>query len=240
MIDLHNHILPGIDDGPATLEESLELALIAVEDGIQHIVATPHIHPGRYDNQITTIKPVLNNLQQALKDRAIPLTMSMGGEIRISTEMLTMIPSGQIPFIGQWNGCDVLLLEMPHSHILPGTDKLIRWLKARNITPLIAHPERNKEIMQSPDKLAPFIEEGCLVQLTAMSVTGEFGKQAEQCAKYFIEQGWTTILATDSHNRMHRPPVLSKGRDVAASIIGEAEADKLVRENPSIITGLPC
>ncbi|WP_299200255.1 CpsB/CapC family capsule biosynthesis tyrosine phosphatase [uncultured Amphritea sp.] len=239
MIDLHNHILPGIDDGPATLQESLELAVIAVNDGIRHMVVTPHIHPGRYDNEIATIKPVLKTLQQALADNKIPLSISMGAEIRISTEMLSMIPAGKIPLIGQWEGKKVLLLELPHSHILPGTDKLIGWLKKYNIMPMIAHPERNKEIMQSFDKLIPFIESGCLIQLTAMSVTGEFGYRAKQCATHILQQGWATILATDAHNRLHRPPVLSKGLQAAAEIIGKNEANKLVFDNPAIITGLP-
>ena len=238
MIDLHNHILPGIDDGPATLKESLELAEIAAKDGIQHIVVTPHIHPGRYDNQINTIQPVLNSLQQALVEQEIPLTLSMGAEIRISTEILTMIPADKIPYLGSWKGEHVLLLELPHSHILPGTDKLIQWLKKHNIIPMIAHPERNKEIMQSPDKLTPFIDAGCLIQLTAMSVTGEFGPSAQHCATHILEQGWATVLATDAHNRTHRPPVLSQGLKAAAEIIGHQAAIELVKDNPSTILGL--
>ncbi|MBQ0755939.1 MAG: capsular biosynthesis protein [Amphritea sp.] len=238
MIDLHNHILPGIDDGPATLKESLELAVIAVKDGIQHIVVTPHIHPGRYDNQISTIQPILSNLQQALLEQEIPLTLSMGAEIRISTEILTMIPAGQIPYLGSWKGKHVLLLELPHSHILPGTDKLIQWLKKHNIIPMIAHPERNKEIMQSPDKLTPFIDAGCLIQLTAMSVTGEFGPTAQHCATHILEQGWATILATDAHNRAHRPPILTNGLKAATEIIGHQAAIELVTGNPAIILGL--
>ncbi|WP_417227616.1 tyrosine-protein phosphatase [Amphritea sp.] len=237
MIDLHNHLLPGIDDGPSTLEESLELARIAANDGITHMVVTPHIHPGRYENQVATIEPVLHRLQSALIEYSIPLTMSMGAELRISAEMIGMIPAGKIPFLGEWQGQKVLLLELPHSHILPGSDKLIKWLKAQHILPMIAHPERNKEIMQSPNKLTPFIEEGCLIQLTAMSVTGEFGKQAQQCAQYIMQQGWTTILATDAHNSNHRPPILSKGHKAAIELIGKQEADKLVIDNPAVITG---
>lgn len=235
MIDLHNHILPGIDDGPATLQESLELARIAVDDGIEHIVATPHIHPGRYENQIATIKPVMQSLQQALFENNIPLTLTMGAELRISAEMLSMIPAGKVPFLGQWNGKNVLLLELPHSHIPPGSDKLIGWLKAQNIVPMIAHPERNKEIMNNIDKLHPFIEQGCLLQVTAMSVAGHFGNAARDISHQLLERDWVTVLATDSHNTTRRPPVLSEGVKAAANIIGDAAAERMVKQAPDKI-----
>ncbi|GGK77164.1 tyrosine-protein phosphatase [Amphritea balenae] len=237
MIDLHNHILPGIDDGPATLLESLELARIAVDDGIQHIVATPHIHPGRYENQISNIQPVLLKLQQSLIELDIPLTLSMGAEVRISTEMLNMIPARKIPFIGNWFGQSILLLEQPHSHILPGTLKLIHWLQSQNITPMIAHPERNKEIMLTPDKLSPFVEAGCLIQLTAMSITGNFGAKAQHCANHILEQDWVTVIATDAHNKNHRPPILSHSFKTVVEMLGLQHATRLFIDNPKIILG---
>lgn len=237
MIDLHNHILSGIDDGPAALSDSLNMARMAVDDGIQHIVATPHIHPGRYDNQISTIEPVLQNLQREIKNNNIPISLSLGAEVRISAEMLSMIPATKIPFIGTWLGKKVLLLELPHSHVLPGTEKLIYWLQNHNIIPMIAHPERNKEIMKNSDKLAPFIDTGCLIQITAMSITGEFGQSAQACATHILQRGWATVLATDSHNITHRPPILSQGLKAAADIVGADAAKKLVVDNPAHIIG---
>ncbi|MBN0987745.1 tyrosine-protein phosphatase [Amphritea pacifica] len=235
MYDLHNHILPGIDDGPATLEESLELAQIAVADGIRHIVVTPHIHPGRYENQIATITPVLETLRQAITTAGLPLTLSMGAELRISAEMISMIPSGKIPFLGHWQGKKVLLLELPHSHIPPGTDKLITWLKAQNIQPMIAHPERNKEVAGNVDKINPFVEQGCLLQVTAMSVAGRFGDAARNTAEILLQRDWVTLLASDAHNSKHRPPVLSEGMQAAAEIIGEQAARALVSSIPEYI-----
>jgi protein-tyrosine phosphatase len=238
MFDLHNHILPGIDDGPATLEESLELAHIAVADGIRHIVVTPHIHPGRYENQISTIEPVLAKLKQAIDAANIPLTLSMGAELRISAEMIGMIPAGKIPFLGYWEGKKVLLLELPHSHIPPGTDKLINWLKAQNIQPMIAHPERNKEVVSNVDKINVFVEQGCLLQVTAMSVAGRFGDAARDIANILLERDWVTILASDAHNSKHRPPVLSEGMQAASVIVGEEKALALVSSIPEqIISG---
>lgn len=235
MIDLHNHILPGIDDGPATLSESLELAKIAVDDGIRHIVVTPHIHPGRYENQINTIQPVLHTLQQAIADADIPLTLSMGAELRISAEMISMIPSGKIPFLGSWKDKKVLLLELPHSHIPPGTDKLINWLLSQNIQPMIAHPERNKEIIDNIEKVSPLVAQGCLLQVTAMSVAGRFGDAARQISEILLQRDWVTILATDAHNSRHRPPVLTEGVQAAIEIIGEDAARALVTSIPEYI-----
>ncbi len=232
MIDLHCHILPGIDDGPATLHESLELARIAVADGIRHIVVTPHIHPGRYENSIATIEPVLEQLQAQLIEQDIPLTLGLGAEVRISVEMLSMIPSGKIPFIGSWEGKQVLLLELPHSHIPPGSDKLVDWLLARDILPMIAHPERNKDIVNDLNKINPFVERGCLLQVTAMSVAGKFGDSAHKRACELLERDWVTILASDAHNANRRPPVLSEGYQAAAELVGESDARQLVIGNP--------
>ncbi|WP_428035822.1 tyrosine-protein phosphatase [Amphritea sp.] len=235
MIDLHCHILPGIDDGPATLNESLELARIAASDGIRHMVVTPHIHPGRYDNQISTIAPVLQKFKEALLEHSIPLTLSMGAELRISAEMIGMIPAGKIPFLGEWEGQKVLLLELPHSHIPPGSDKLIGWLKAQNIIPMIAHPERNKEIINNIDKINPFIEQGCLLQITAMSIAGRFGSSAFEIAKELLVRGWVTVMASDAHNASHRPPILTEGIQAAANLIGDEAALRLVKETPEMI-----
>mgnify|MGYP000076588338 CR=1 FL=1 len=238
MIDLHSHLLPGIDDGARSLDESLQLARMAVADGITHITFTPHIHPGRYDNSVNTIEPVFLKLQQALKDEAIPLTVAMSGEVRLSAEVLMLVAQNQVPFLGEWEGQKVMLLELPHSHIPPGSDKLVKWLLDRNILPMIAHPERNKDIMRDLDMIAPFVEMGCLFQITAMSVAGGFGVPAAQRSMEILEKGWATVLATDAHNLDRRPPVLSGGLAAARAVVGEEAANALVFDNPRTIAGL--
>src|SRR5690606_29549077 len=122
----------------------------------------------------------------------------------------------------------VFLLEFPHSHIPPGSDKLVRWLLDRRILPMIAHPERNKDIMRKFDKVQPFIEMKCLLQLTAGSVAGDFGEAAQMTARKLLETGKVSILASDAHNVTHRPPRLDHGRDAAAEIVGEEMAEKMV------------
>ncbi|WP_415890404.1 tyrosine-protein phosphatase [Neptuniibacter sp. SY11_33] len=238
MIDLHCHLLPSIDDGASSVEEALSLARMAVADGITHMVFTPHVHPGRYENNAQTIQPVFEGFQRTLIEHDIQLSVKPAGEVRLSVEVLTMFAAGKLPFLGEWEGKKVMLLELPHSHVPPGTDNLVKWLLDRNVLPMIAHPERNKGFHSDSRKLAPFIEMGCLFQLTAMSVTGEFGKPAEELSVKMLENGWATVIASDAHNASHRPPVLSNAVKVAAQLIGETEARRLVWGNPARIIGL--
>lgn len=237
MIDLHSHLIPGIDDGARSLEDALQLARIAVDDGITHMTFTPHVQPGRYENIKTSIQPFFTSFQQALVDETIPLSVAVAGEVRLSVEVLTLVAEQEVPFLGTWEGKNVMLLELPHSHIPPGSDKLVKWLLDRNILPMIAHPERNKDIIRNFDAIAPFVEMGCLFQVTAMSMAGRFGEPAGRRAIEMLEKDWITILATDAHNLKYRPPVLSEGYNAAKELAGEEVANALVYDNPATIIG---
>jgi protein-tyrosine phosphatase len=232
MIDLHCHLLPGVDDGPDTLEEAVALCRHAVAAGITHSIVTPHVHPGRYENNAASISTAVTALRHALQQDGVPLQLGYSGEVRISPEILPMVMAGQIPFHGTWNGQRVLLLEFPHSHILPGSDKLVRWLLQRNIMPMIAHPERNKDVMRDISRLYEFVQMGCLMQVTAGSLAGRFGEVAEQRAKEIVSEGWATVLASDAHNVKARPPELADGVAVASALLGEEAALRLVSSNP--------
>jgi len=219
------------------MEDSLALAKHAVAQGITHAVMTPHVQPGTYDNNAEIISNSVALFQARLKEHDIQLNIAAGAEVRICTELLEMVPMGQVPFIGQLDGYNIMLLEFPHSHILPGSDQLVRWLLKQNIRPLIAHPERNKALHTEPDKIAAFVSMGCLLQLTAGSVAGLFGEASKSCANYYLEQGWVELLATDAHNLHYRPPELKHGMQAAAKLIGEHAAHALVYENPKAIVG---
>jgi len=232
MIDLHCHLLPGIDDGPETLEQALELARIAVANGITHSVVTPHIHPGRYENDAASILANLETFRGAIEEAGIPLKLGFAGEVRLGAEVLMMVQAGHIPFYGEYEGKKVFLLELPHSHVPPGSDKLVKWLLDQDILPMIAHPERNKDIMRRIEKIEPFVQMGCLFQVTAGSVAGLFGEQAQGIARQLLEKGCVTILASDAHNAQHRPPQLDHGRDAAAEIVGVEMAQALVTSRP--------
>jgi protein-tyrosine phosphatase len=237
MIDLHCHLLPGVDDGARNMQQSLSLARQAVADGISHSVVTPHIHAGRYSNTRSSLEPVFDNFVAELAKAEINLQLSLGGEVRLGIEILPLLDANEIPMLGQMDGYQVMLLEFPHSCILPGADKLVDLLLKKNIRPLIAHPERNKDVMRSLDKIYPFVRAGCLLQLTSGSLCGNFGKVAQQRAKEMLEKGWVSVLASDAHNEKHRPPTLSDGRVVAEKLVGKREADALVWSMPQRILG---
>jgi protein-tyrosine phosphatase len=235
MIDIHCHMLPGIDDGPANLDESLEMARLAVANGITETVVTPHIHIGRYANTRESVAEATTRFQQSLQDNGIALRLRMAAEIRIGPELKTLVEAQQVPWLGSLGGYRLVLLEFPHSHIPPGSEKLVKWCLERKIRPVIPHPERNKDVIRNIEKIAPFVNLGCLLQVTAGAVAGGFGPQARKRARQLLKRGWVTFLASDAHNTRYRIPDLEPGRAAAAALVGEAESWRLVRDNPGRI-----
>jgi protein-tyrosine phosphatase len=232
MIDIHCHLLPGIDDGPEDLDEALAMARLAVAHGITEAIVTPHIHAGRYENTRDSVSEATRLFQQHLQDQDIGLRLRTAAEIRIGPELMTLVKTDQVPWLGSLEGYRLVLLEFPHSHIPVGSDRLVRWCLQRHIRPVIPHPERNKDVIRHPERLIPFVQLGCLLQVTAGAVAGGFGPQARRRAGEFLERGWVGFLASDAHNTEHRIPDLEPGRAAAAAIVGEAESWRLVRDNP--------
>lgn len=235
MYDIHSHLLPGIDDGSPSLEYSLDMARYAVDHGTTHMVFTPHIHPGRFDNDKSIIENSYLQLREAVSDAGIKLQLGMAAEVRLSAEVLILFQQNKLPFLGEEDGVTTLLLELPHSHIPPGSENLIDWLNKRSCRTMIAHPERNKEIMRNPQRLLPFLHRGCLIQITAGSLAGKFGETARNVAEQLLLQGAVDVIATDSHNLLHRTPDLSVGYHLAKDLVGEDGAIKLVMDNPRAI-----
>ena len=208
------------------------MARMAVANGITESYVTPHLHPGRWENERTTIAAAVEAYRAALVQADIPLVVGYAAEVRLDYEILPLIEAGRVPFLGTLEGYRVMLLEFPHSHVPVGADKFVAWLFAHNIRPLIAHPERNKDLMRDPDKLEAFVREGCLVQVTADAVAGGFGEQCAQRAREFLERGWVSVLASDAHDTTDRPPRMAPGRDAAAKIVGEEEALRMTHGTP--------
>ena len=228
MIDLHCHLIPGIDDGPETLDEALEMARIAVANGIEASHVTPHLHVGRWDNDLAKISAAVKAYRAALATAGIPLKIGFAAEVRLDYAILPLIEAGRVPFLGELEGYRVMLLEFPHSHVPVGADKFVDWLLARGIRPMIAHPERNKDLMREPGKLLPFVREGCLLQLTADAIAGGFGEVCAGRSREFLERGWVSVIASDAHDTIERPPRIAPGRAAEAKIVGEEEAERFV------------
>lgn len=228
MIDLHCHLLPGIDDGPQTLEGALAMARLAVANGIREARVTPHLYVGQWDNDVHRIRAATEAFRAALAQAAIPLELSFAAEVRLSYDIVPLIEEDRVPFLGELDGQRVLLLELPHSHVPVGADKFVSWLTGRGIRPMIAHPERNKDVMRDPKKLLPFVGEGCLLQVTADALAGGFGERCAERAVEFLEQGWVTVIASDAHDTVARPPRLRAGLEVAERMLGAETAGRLV------------
>lgn len=235
MIDLHCHLLPGIDDGPKSIEESLAMARHAANAGIAKIVATPHITPGRYDNSLASIQPVFEKLKSAIKEQAIPVEIGFAAEIRFDPGIIDMVNNDILPVLGEYEGARIILLEFPHTHIPPGCEDLIRWLADKGVRVLIAHPERNRSILANIEKIASFIKIGCLLQITGGALTGVFKEGPRECAVELLKRGWVSIIASDAHSIHARCPELEPARQEAAKIVGEEEASDMVIRRPASI-----
>lgn len=238
MIDLHSHLLHGVDDGAETLEQSLALARCAVADGTRVAVLTPHIHPGRYHNTRSSLQARVDAFQAELAEREIALDLRLGGEVRLGIEAMELVQAGEVPFLGEVGGYQIMLLEFPHQAVPLGSLAFVERLLRMKIRPLIAHPERNKVFMAQPERVREFVDAGCWLQLTAGSLTGHFGAGAQAAAVKLLNEGWVQVIASDAHNLQHRPPLLSGGRAAAAAVVGDALAVQLVQHNPARILGM--
>lgn len=232
MIDLHCHLLPGIDDGPRTLAESVTMARMAVADGITTCVVTPHIHPGRYDNHRDRIEMFARAFSRALAQQAVALEVRVGAEVRVSLESLDLVQRGQVPFVGQHRGWQVLLLELPHGGEPVGSLQLVDKLLQLQIRPLLAHPERNRVFMDNPRRLEPYVAAGCWLQVTAGSITGAFGKGAQKLAHRLLDEDAVRVVASDAHNLTSRPPVLSRAHAFIAQHWGGDVANDVMLRHP--------
>jgi len=231
VIDLHCHILPGLDDGARTMDEAISMARIAAADGIGTLVASAHITPGVYDNSPDRIVSAAGAFEERLKEEGIPLRIIPGADVRMTPEMLDddglrLCINRDTPY---------LLFEFPHDLIPPGSDRLIEALRGRGLVPVITHPERNSAFQREPEKLGRFIKLGCLVQITAMSLTGGFGSRAQTVAERFLKDGRAHLIATDAHDTVKRPPILSRALRRAEELVGIGAARAMVFETPEKI-----
>jgi protein-tyrosine phosphatase len=244
MIDIHAHILPGVDDGAKNWEQSLEMARLAVEDGITLMVATPHLYQERSvgSSQLNTREIILQHVAQ-LKDKLyaekIPLEILPGCDFPLSFESLKFFDDGQALTIN--DAKRYLLLELPDTALPPATEEICFYLQSKGITPIITHPERHMIFQEMPYKLKRLIDLGCLVQMTGNSLTGWFGRGVKQISRQFVKLGYIHLLATDTHDPKRRPPVLSQAVTELSRLIGERRAQAMVNDIPQkIIAGEPC
>lgn len=232
MIDLHCHLLPGIDDGAKSLAVSLEMARLAVADGITVTACTPHILPGVYNNEGATIEAVVAILRRALERAEIPLRLVSGADVHVAPDLVADLKSGLVLTV---NRSRYLLLEPPHHVVPPRLADHVFDLQAAGYVAILTHPERLSWIENHYPLICELTRNGVLMQLTAGSLLGRFGKRARYWAERMLCEGLCHLLASDAHDTAARPPILSEARDFAAARLGEEEAMQLVLTRPQAI-----
>ncbi|MCB2018555.1 MAG: capsular biosynthesis protein [Hydrogenophaga sp.] len=232
MIDLHSHILPGIDDGAPTEQVALEMAAIALEDGIHTMACTPHIYPGMYMNDGPGIERAKEQFQDTLCQRDMALRLVVGADVHLVPGLLPDLKSGKVPTL---NGSRYLLLEPSHTTPPPRLEESVFSLVAAGYTPVITHPERLTWVENHYPVFLRLIEQGAWMQVTAGALTGMFGRRAKYWGERFLGEGHTHLLASDAHSAGRRRPQLRPAREIAERLLGKEEAARLVLERPQAI-----
>ena len=237
MIDLHCHILPGIDDGAADVAVSLGMARAFVADGVSVVACTPHILPGLYDNTGPRIREAVASLQQRLDEAGIDLRLVPGADNHIERNFVGGLRSGHLLSLADSR---YVLVEPPH-HVAPQRmDELFFEIQVAGYVPILTHPERLSWIANHYDMVRRLIAAGVWMQITVDSLTGAFGRNPLYWSTKMLEEGGVHILATDAHDEVRRPPRLSQGFEAAAKRVGEAEATNLVLTRPrAVLENLP-
>lgn len=230
MIDLHTHILPGLDDGARSPEDSLAMAHCASADGIHSMVATPHVITGLYPTTREAILEAVEHFNGLLQKNEIPLTILPGAEYHLEPDLPERLARGQLLTFN--DAGRYLLVELPAALVPDHTGRVIYELLLQGVTPVIAHPERNAGFVKEPPLLHDLISRGALAQITAGSLTGLFGNSAAKSARLFIEYGCVHFIASDAHSPSNRVPVLSVAAREVARLIDERKARCLVTDNP--------
>jgi protein-tyrosine phosphatase len=230
LIDLHHHCLPAVDDGPKTLEAAVAQLRLAAGDGIRTVVATPHRRHPQFDVPPDAARAAHGTLAAAIAKEGIPLELLLGHEAHYSPELLAGLGSGEVLSLGgngRW-----FLFELPDTHLPAHLDRMVFDLQVAGRFPVLAHPERNLELGDHPERLEALRGQGVRVQVTAMSVTGAFGRRARKAAERWLRDGLVDLLATDAHDTERRPPLLRSAVEAAAKIVGPEAAERLVTVNP--------
>jgi len=221
MVDIHHHLLFGLDDGSNSIDTSVAMAKMAVADGITHVVCTPHAN-GVYEYSPRVNAAKTDELRARLAAEGIALTLGSGCDFHLSFDNVTRAKADPARF--SINGLGYLLVEVPDYGLPPGLTETFYELQLAGLTPILTHPERNPTLQNDPTRLADWLRGGVLIQVTADSLTGHKGKHAQRMAHDLLEKRWVHFLATDAHNTTSRPPRMREAHDLVATKFGASYA----------------
>jgi len=231
MIDIHCHILPGVDDGPRTVEEALLMARLAVASGVRRVVATPHLG-GWEVTAAQHLVAQVHHLQRELNLSGIELTLAAGYEVRLSPQLLLPADNERMYTL---NRSRYLLVELPAAEYPPYTEAIIFELQLRGLAVILAHPERNPGIQADPERMGRLVERGVLGQLTASSLLPGAERRIRHTAERLLKQGWVHVLASDAHDADGRAPNLAQGLAAVARQVGRQQAEAMATRIPEAI-----
>ena len=232
LVDIHCHLLPGLDDGAAGWDESLAMARAAVDDGIGTIIATPHQlgNPEHVCGEV--IRSGTGQLQRLVARHGLPLRVLPGADVRIEPGMVQQLCDGEVLSLGDHRRH--VLLELPHELFFP-IDTVLAQLRGRGFVGILSHPERNAGIQNEPGIVRRLVEAGCLMQLTAASITGGFGQGIERFSRQLLKQGLVHFVATDAHGMKSRRPLMRRAYERIRRLVGSELAEELCRTNPAAV-----
>jgi protein-tyrosine phosphatase len=229
MIDIHHHLLPGVDDGSKDFDNSVAMAKIAVEDGITHVACSPHAN-GQYNYDRERYEGIAEALRQRLAQEGVPLTVGLGCDFHMSYDNVQAALADHKPY--SINGKGYVLVELPDYGVPRGLTETFYNMQVAGMTPILTHPERNPTLQADTSRLVSWLRGGLLIQVTAGSVEGKMGKAAEKMAHQLLANRWVHFLATDAHNTSSRPPRMSGARKIVEKKYGKDYAHALCVENP--------
>lgn len=229
MIDIHHHLLWGLDDGATSVETSLAMARMAADDGITHVVCTPHAN-AQYEYDPEGVAAQIAELQGLLDRENIALKLGRGCDFHLSFDNIELAQAEPARF--SINGLGYLLVELPDYGLPTGLTEVFYQMQIAGMTPILTHPERNKTLQTDQSKLLEWMRGGLLIQVTAGSVVGRMGKRAEKMAHELLSNRWVHFLATDAHNTSSRPPLMHEAFEAVAKKYGPDYAHLLCTSNP--------
>jgi len=230
MIDIHCHILPFIDDGPKSIDDSIEMLRYAEKDGIKSIIATPHSFNGVYICTSNTVKKSIERLQYEINNNKLSITLFPGMEVHLCEQLYQKIIEKTVVSL---NNSRYILIELPVQFVPPNFKEIIFKLRLKGYYPILAHPERNFVVLNDPEIIYDFIEWGVFIQLTAASVLGFFGSKIQRLCKKMLLNRQVHFLASDAHSLENRPPALSEAYKKALQLLkDEKYAKTLIYDNP--------
>jgi protein-tyrosine phosphatase len=231
-VDIHCHLLPGIDDGASNMDESFAMAKIAVADGIETIICTPHQCGNHAHNLGDDIRSAVVLVQEALNHAAIPLTVLAGADVRIEAGLVEQIARGEVLSLADLR--QHVLLELPHELYIP-LEPLLGRLKTSGMVGILSHPERNQGIIDRPQLVRPLVEAGGLMQITAGSLVGTFGEPIRKLSEQLLTGGLVHFIATDAHGAHSRRPLMQRAFLRAVELVGEQYALEICCQNPRAV-----